>query len=150
MEYSRTQTAWLLDGILYGTSAILVPTVWLVGKEPVLVALLLGTAVVMLLLALAFHSLTVQDEGDWLAVRFGPLPLFSKRIPYSAITAVEPGRTSIIDGWGIHYVPGRGWTYNLWGFGCVKVCLGKKVIRIGSDDVDNLASFLRRKISRPK
>jgi len=150
MGYSRTQTAWLLDGILYGTSAILLPLVWPIRHVPVLVAVLLGSVVAMLLLALAFHSMTVQDEGDCLAIRFGPLPLFSKRIPYSAITAVEPGRTSIVDGWGIHYVPGRGWTYNLWGFGCVKVSLGKKVIRIGSDDVDNLVSFLRDQIKRPR
>ena len=64
------------------------------------------------------------------------------------VTSIEPGRTSIIDGWGIHYIPGRGTTYNLWGFGCVKLSLGRKAFRIGSDDVDNLVAFLRRKSSQ--
>ena len=93
-----------------------------------------------------FGSLTIRDDGEWLALRYGPLPVFRKRIRYADITAVEPGRTAIIDGWGIHYIIGRGWTYNLWGFGCVKLTLGKKVIRVGSDDVDRLAEFLRSKI----
>ncbi len=55
----------------------------------------------------------------------------------------------MIDGWGIHYILGRGWTYNLWGFGCVKLTLGKKVIRVGTDDVENLAQFLRGKVQPP-
>ncbi len=95
---------------------------------------------------LMFGSLRVRDEGEWLALRYGPLPVFRKRILYADITAVEPGQTSIIDGWGIHYVIGRGCTYNLWGFGCVKLTLGTKVIRVGSDDVNGLADFLCEKI----
>lgn len=50
-----------------------------------------------------------------------------------------------MDGWGIHYILGRGWTYNLWGFGCVKLTLGRKVVRVGSDDVENLVEFLKAK-----
>ena len=48
----------------------------------------------------------------------------------------------------IHYFPGRGTTYNLWGFGCVKLWLGTKVIRVGSDDVENLVAFLRTKVGQ--
>lgn len=95
-----------------------------------------------------FGSLTIRDEGEWLALRYGPLPVLRKRIRYADITSVEAGRTSIIDGWGIHYIPGRGWTYNLWGFGCARLTLGRKVIRIGSDDVDNLVRFLRGKVAK--
>ncbi len=81
-----------------------------------------------------------------MALRYGPLPVLRKRIRYADITSVEPGRTSIIDGWGIHYIPGLGWTYNLWGFGCAKLTLGRKVIRVGSDDTENLVVFLRTKL----
>jgi hypothetical protein len=51
-----------------------------------------------------------------------------------------------MDGWGIHYVPFRGWTYNLWGFDCVVLQLGSKTVRIGTDDADNLLAFLERQI----
>jgi hypothetical protein len=50
-----------------------------------------------------------------------------------------------VEGWGIHFMPGRGWTYNLWGFGCVKLTLGRKVIRVGSDDAEDLAAVIRDK-----
>ena len=78
-----------------------------------------------------FGSLTIRDDGEWLALRFGPLPLLRKTIRYADITGVEIGRTTIIDGWGIHFIPGRGWTYNVWGFACVKLTLGRKIIRVG-------------------
>jgi hypothetical protein len=102
-------------------------------------------AAVLALAGLMFGSLTVRGDGEFLSLRYGPLPLFGKRIPYAEVTAVEPGRTALIDGWGIHCIPGRGWTYNLWGFGCVKLTLGKKVIRVGTDDPEGLAAFLRAK-----
>ena len=92
-----------------------------------------------------FGSLTISDEGDCLALRFGPLPLLRKTIRYADITGVAIGRTSVVDGWGIHYFPGRGWTYNLWGFACVKLKLGRKIIRVGTDDAEGLAEFLKQK-----
>jgi hypothetical protein len=118
---------------------------WLARSNTGVTWLLLATAATFVLCALVFGSLTVRDEGQWLALRYGPLPLLRKRIRYAAITAAEPARSAVVDGWGIHYIPGRGWTYNLWGFGCVKLTLGKKVIRVGTDDVENLAEFLRHR-----
>ncbi len=90
--------------------------------------------------------MTIRDEGEYLALRFGPLPFLRKRIRYADITGVEIGRTSILDGWGIHFMPGRGWTYNVWGFACVKLTLARKIIRVGTDDAEGLAKFLREKI----
>lgn len=118
---------------------------WLARSQPSIVAILLAIAAIFALCGLMFGSLTLGDEGQWLALRFGPLPVFRKRIRYDAITDVEAGRTKVIDGWGIHYILCRGWTYNIWGFDCVKLTLGRKVIRIGSDDAENLAKFLREK-----
>jgi hypothetical protein len=41
--------------------------------------------------------------------------------------------------------------YNVWGFGCVKLTMGPKIIRVGTDDADELAKVIREKIgsSRP-
>jgi len=92
-----------------------------------------------------FGSLTICDEGDRLALHFVPLPLIRKTIRYADIAGVEVGRTSILDGWGTHYIPGRGWTYNIWGFDCVKLTLGRKITRVGTDDAEELAKFLRER-----
>ncbi len=119
-------------------------TAW---KEPTLVIGLLILAGIFVLLSLMFKHLTVSDEGEYLAVRFGPLPVFRRRIPYADISSVQADRTSWIDGWGIHWVPGRGYTYNLWGFSCVKLEVRGRVIRIGSDDVENLVKFIKAKIA---
>ena len=123
---------------------------WLARHEPFQSGILLGVSFVMFFFTQAFHYLTVRDEGDALAIRFGPLPRLRRRIPCGRSTAVEPGRTSLVDGWGVHWVPGRGWTYNIWGFDCVKVCLERRTIRIGSDDVENLIDFLQSRIESPE
>ena len=146
MEYENTQRGgwhWLLVAL----AAVAMTVAWANRSLPNLPIVLSATGVLFLVLSWTFGTLTIRDEGQWLAIRFGPLPLFFKRIRYADITSVEPGRTSIIDGWGMHYILGRGWTYNLWGFGCAKLTLGKKVIRVGSDDVDNLVAFLQSKIA---
>jgi hypothetical protein len=88
----------------------------------------------------------VREEGQWLALRYGPLPVFRKSIAYDEITSFEPGRSSIIDGWGIHGIPGRGMTYNLWGFQCVVLKLGRQTVRVGTDDVPGLVQHLRQKL----
>ncbi len=102
---------------------------------------------VLFVLALSFQTLTVSDHGESLDVRYGPLNLFGTRIAYREMTSVEPGTTSLVDGWGIHFIPFRGWTLNLWGFECVKISRGSQVIRVGTDDSENLVNFLRERIA---
>ena len=84
-----------------------------------------------------------------LAIRFGPVPLFRRTVRYADIEKVEVGRTLILDGWGIHYSIRGGWVWNLWGRDCVVVHLKNGgVLRIGTDDAENLACFLEGKISQ--
>jgi hypothetical protein len=147
MGYEHTQRGWL-SRIFLGVAVVLLAGAWLVWREPIVAVINVAIAAVFAIVALMFDSLNVRDDGEWLALRFGPLPVVRKRIRYAEITAVEPDRSKIIDGWGVHYIIGRGWTYNLWGFGCVKLTLGKKIIRVGSDDVERLAEFLRTKVSQ--
>lgn len=145
MGYSRTQRGWFHYG-LYVAALALLASAWGSRHQPFLMVIVLSAAALIFLFTQSFHYLTVRDEGDALAVRFGPLPLLRTRIPYARITAVEPGRTSLIDGWGVHWIPGRGWTYNIWGFDCVKISMGNRVIRVGSDDVENLVAFLQSRM----
>ncbi len=111
---------------------------------PSIVVIIVGG--IMFVLSLSFRTLTIFDEHDCLVVRYGPLNLFGTRIPYDKITNFETGTTSVIDGWGIHYIPFRGWTLNLWGFECVKIQMGAKTMRIGTDDSENLVQFLEERI----
>jgi len=143
--YNHTQRGPLYL-IMLAVAVVILAMAWRLRDDPASVHGLLILAAVFFLVSLMFKRLTIRDEGAHLAVRYGPLPLFRRRIPYSEIASADPDRTSWIDGWGIHWIPGRGYTYNLWGFGCVRLVVRERVIRIGSDDVENLVSFLRKKI----
>ncbi len=143
--YEHTQRGPLFLILLAAVVGVLA-IAWILRAEPGAVVAMLILAGILLLVCLMFKYLTVRDEGDRLAVRYGPLPVFRRRIPYAEIASADPDRTSWIDGWGIHWVPGRGYTYNLWGFGCVRLVVRDRVIRIGTDDVENLVAFLRNRI----
>jgi hypothetical protein len=106
----------------------------------------LVTALLMLLLGASLGCLTVEDEGDRLAVRFGPFPLFCRRISYEDIIEVERGRTTFLEGWGIHWSPWGGWVWNVWGYDCVVLRLKRGKLKIGTDDAEGLAGFLRDRI----
>ncbi|MBM4072365.1 MAG: hypothetical protein FJ271_26065 [Planctomycetes bacterium] len=142
--YSHTQIAPLCL-ILYGSALLCIALGWIVGETPgMYIAFAVGLIIAGL--APAFHHLKVEDHGDRLAIRFGPVPLFRRTLRYSDIERVEVGRTLILDGWGIHYSIRGGWVWNLWGRDCVVVHLKNCVLRIGTDDAENLAAFLRTKV----
>ncbi len=145
MDYSHTQRG-PLHLIIFGVALLLAGFAWASGGESPAAIICLAVAALLVGFAFSFAWLSVRDEGQRLSVRFGPIPLFGTSIEYSDITRVETGRSTVLDGWGIHYIPGRGWTYNLWGFGCVIVYLEKTTVRIGSDDVENLIRFLHEKV----
>lgn len=117
--------------------------------EPLL-ALVLGlVGFLMIGLGFLFAELTIRDEGSELRLRYGPVPLVGRSVPYDEVLDVRRGRSRWIDGFGIHWVPGRGWTWNLWGFDCVELELeGGRRLRIGSDDADRLAEVLRERVER--
>ena len=115
--YSHTQKAPLCL-ILYGSALLCFALAWMAGSAPGgLIAAAVGLLIA--LLAPAFHHLAVEDQGDQLAIRFGPLPLFLRTVRYADIEKVEVGRTLVLDGWGIHYSLRGGWVWNLWGRDCV-------------------------------
>lgn len=103
-------------------------------------------ALVVLIMAFSFRSLTIEGREHGLHVRFGPIPAFRKRIAYADIDSVHMGRTTLVDGWGIHWIPGRGWTWNLWGFECVVLTGRFGALRLGTDDPHGLAAFLQARL----
>ena len=147
-DYSHTQKAPLclllyFSAICCLALPLLLPTV--PGSPAPLIPVAVG--VLTALTGMACHYLTVVDEGDWLALRFGPLPVFQRKVRYVDIECVEIGRTLFLDGWGIHYSVRGGWVWNLWGRDCVVVHWKQGgVLRIGTDDAENLAAFLQARI----
>lgn len=142
--YSHTQQGLILT-VLLVTAVICLLVGYFLRDQPPLMPVFLAVAVACVILSFAFSSLTVQDEGDRLAVRFGPLPLFRKAIPYSTITAVAKDRSTFLAGWGIHLTT-KGWLWNIGGYDCVRIEMGAKSTLIGTDDPDGLAAFLQSRI----
>lgn len=141
-RYSHTQRA-PLHWILWALVALLLCLMPLVEDSLIVLGILACTCLLCAVLALSFRTLSVTDEGDHLEICFGPFPLFRKTVPYDTIDGAEIGRSSFLDGWGVHYLPGRGWIYNLWGFDCVCLQLGTQRLRVGTDDPDGLVAFIR-------
>ncbi|MBT4864728.1 MAG: hypothetical protein HON53_06330 [Planctomycetaceae bacterium] len=148
MQYQHTQRA-PMHYLLWAIAIIQAVAAAMLLDELIIAIILLVSAAIIALFAACFMHLTIQDVGDRLTVHYGPLPLFHKTILYADVTEAKAGRSSLIDGWGIHYVPSRGWTYNLWGFDCVDLKLGQKSLRIGTDDVSNLLEHLNQQIHTP-
>jgi len=149
MGYSHTQKGhWHWVFILTTLSAA-VPGVLLVGENLYLSIILMVSAAIIAFFGVGFGHLTVEEENDRLRVRFGPVPIFQKAIPYSDIVSAEPAQSSFIDGWGLHYTPGKGMIWNIWGWDCVSLTLQNgKTFRIGTDDVEGLIAHLNERIGR--
>lgn len=144
MGYNHTQKGpWKYLGYLI--AVMMVPLIWTVSDEPLAVLLSGGVVLLVLILTEGFSRLTIRDDGDRLGVFFGPPAVWHTHIAYRDIESVEPDRSTFLDGWGVHWVPGRGTTYNVWGFDCACVKTAKRTVRIGSDDVPRLVAFLTAK-----
>jgi hypothetical protein len=132
--------------LIYAIGGMFLVLGWLLRNEPVVQWVFPIVGPVMLILAASFHHLTVEDEGDCLSISFGPIQLFRRAIRYEDILSVEIGRTTILDGWGIHMSLRGGWVWNIWGRDCVVLRLRKGILRVGTDDAEKLARFLEEKI----
>lgn len=141
--YAHTQKG-VLQPILLALAAICLGIAFFMRDALPGMIIFMVAAIVCVVLSFAHSRLTVRDEGDHLAVRFGPIPLFKQSIPYAAITAVEKDRSHFLSGWGIHPTR-KGWLWNIGGFDCVRIEMGTANILLGTDDPDGLVAFLRSK-----
>ena len=95
MNYRHTQKA-PLHFVFYPAVLWLLALAWLCREQPATAWGSVAGAVVLFVVAFMFMHLTVRDEGDWLAIRYGPLPVFRKRIRYADISAVEASRSRLM------------------------------------------------------
>lgn len=148
-SYRHTQRAPLCL-LLYGLALAFMVLPWIVRDEPVIRYLFPPIGLLMLVLAASFHHLTVADQGDRLAIQFGPLPLFRRTVRYQDIVSVAVGRTMFLDGWGIHVSLRGGWVWNLWGRDCVVLRLRHGTLRVGTDDAESLARFVATRMGEAR
>ncbi len=147
--YRHTQRApWYIS--LFALAALMANIAWVARAEPEAAAILLASALVVAVLGFSMQHLTVSDEGDRLAISFGPLPLFRHRIRYDDMVAVELGRTPILHGWGIQWTPWRSQAWSLSAGPCVIIRRRRGRLKLGTDDADRLAEFLRQRIAEPR
>jgi hypothetical protein len=149
--YRHTQTGpWLF--VLYPIGLFMLGLgwwLWLQPEVPAYVSVVVGAGgVILLFLGPCFHNLTVVDEGDCLALRFGWVPLWQKRIRYDRMRSVQVDQTTLLDGWGVHPSLRGGVVWNVWGWDCVAID-HDGITRVGTDDATNLAAFLNTKIHPP-
>jgi hypothetical protein len=145
--YRHTQTG--PSALLCSAIAVVFLIATLFLPIPALRIIFPVASVVVFVVGWSLAHLTVEDEGDQLALRFGPIPLFRKWIRYDDIIEVEEGRTTFLDGWGIHGGFGYG-VWNVWGFDCVVFRLKSGTLKVGTDDADGLVAFLKSRIVTPK
>jgi hypothetical protein len=144
--YQHTQRSPLCV-LLYALAITFLVLGWVLRGTPPFLWMYPFLGLLILVLGASFHHLTVEDQGEKLLITFGPIGLFRRRIKYGDIVSVEAGRTTILDGWGIHVSLKGGWVWNIWGRDCVVIRLRNGgILRIGTDDTENLLSFLAKRL----
>ncbi|MEC8864311.1 MAG: hypothetical protein VXX31_15240 [Planctomycetota bacterium] len=149
--YQHTQRGPWSFVLLAVVASNLTLAVRLWGNEPAWASwLFLSVALLMTFMTFCFQSLTTTVSETSLRVHFGPIPLLEKKVLLEEIVSVRPEKSSLLDGWGVHWTPGKGWIYNMWGFDCLAINLGTRHFRVGTNDPEQLCEVLERAISALK
>lgn len=137
--YKHTQFAWVIWAILLWISSFLAIAVQLIGFN----AGIIGFAILLTLVAIAFYGLTVEVSPSSHSVSFWFGPGVGKKIlNFNDIESVKAVRNSLRHGVGMR-ISHDGWVYAAAGFSAIEILLkdGTKY-RIGTNDQDKLlASF---------
>ena len=106
----------------------------------------LSVAVLLLISAVLFSSLTVEISDGELRIHFGP-GFWRKRYALTEVTGADVARSSWWEGWGIRITP-RGMLYNVSGTDAVEIKLRSgQSFRIGTDEPEALAQALMMALS---
>jgi len=137
--YKNTQFAWVIWAILLWISSFLAVAAQLIGFN----AGIIGFAVLLALVAIAFYGLTVEVNSSRHSVSFwfGP-GVGKKTLNFNDIESVRAVRNSLRHGVGMR-ISHDGWVYAAAGFSAIEILLkdGTKY-RIGTNDQETLlASF---------
>lgn len=138
LVWREVQPVWGLWAVVL----LVLPLLWWQAQPA---ALLLG----LLALPLLLGRLLTEVRGDALVWRFGWLGWPRWRVPLDEIVAVEPARSSALEGWGIRFTR-DGMLYNAHGLQAVRLTLRSgRQLRLGSAEPARLAQALQPRIGVP-
>lgn len=144
-EYEHTQYGpWSV--LLYPLAVLFIALAVFLPDFP-LRYIFLPIGLLLPVLASSVHYLSIEDKGNHLSIHFGPLRLFNRRINYDDIVSVEAGRTTLLDGWGIHRSLRGGWVWNIWGRDCVVIRLRNEKFFLGTNDIERLLNHLNSRVT---
>ncbi len=137
MRYHHTQRGTLIVIVCLALAALDVAIARRIGQSSAVIPL-----AALIVLAVAFSSLTVEVNGEELRWYFGP-GLWTYRIPIEEIETVAVVRNHLWNGFGIRMRPGFR-LYNVSGFDAVELRLKSGDIRrIGTDEPQALSAALK-------
>ena len=137
MSYRHTQSGLAILTVCLAVGGLGAAIAWRTGQLPIIAMLIIVVAV-----ALVFHSLTVEVEGNELRWYFGP-GFWTWRLALDEIRGVAVVRNHWWNGFGIRMRPGFR-LYNVSGLDAVEFQLKSGGIRrIGTDDPEGLAAALK-------
>lgn len=137
MAYRHTQVGTVIvSALLCAAGVTLIMLAAAAGSSPLLAFAVIAITGVVLAL---FSSLTVEIKKDTLTCRFG-LGFIRKDILLSDVEEVHPVVNPWFVGWGIRWIPGSKWVWNVSGFRAVELTMKDGTrFRIGTDEPEALA-----------
>ena len=147
IRYKHTQIGIV---IIVPVSVAIIVFLVMIAAGRVIVPVWSVAAIVLLtpLLLALFGTLTVSVDGERLLAKFG-IGLVRKSISLSRIASFQPVRMRWLYGFGIHWIPFRGWLYNVSGLKAVEIVLksGRHTL-IGTDEPDALCRALEKSVPK--
>ena len=141
MQYRHTQFGLFIVVVILLVMIIII--IFSFTNEVIQLALLSTLPILALFLAL-FYSLSVEIIDNYLVSRFG-IGLIRKRILLSEIKAVQSVKNPWYVGWGIRWMPGQYWLWNVSGTGAVELLLKNGTrFRIGTDEPEALVQAIEK------
>ena len=142
MEYRHTQFGGVIFlGVLATMVVVLILSFSLPDVAVPLFTLFVALAVCLTL----FYALNVEINNSVLVCRFG-IGIIRKRIPLSAIQTVRAVTNPWYAGWGIRWMPGQYWLWNVSGLRAVELSFADgSRFRIGTDEPEALARAIEVK-----
>lgn len=140
MPYHHTQTGKVILVVLGIAIVLMMITYLTIEPARPIVAPTIG---LLLVLRFLFASLTVEINNANVVCYFGP-GLIRRKIALTDIRKVEAVRNPWIVGWGIRWMPGQYWLWNVSGYDAVELTLtnGSK-FRIGTDEPEALVRAIQ-------
>lgn len=140
-RYSNTQRG-ILRPLLAGMGILFLILAYFLRIEFMLAALLLYG------LSFVFGQLKVEERGESLLVRFGPVPLISRSIRYADIVSAELYQGGLLKD-GLGTLPtSKGWSWNVGGTNRVRLVLKRGSFIIGTDDDEGLLEHINSKLEQ--